>query len=145
MLLPFAMLSLVLGAEPQQSDTFRPSRFQSDGWVTICWTGTDGLAANCEARKSARGFLLRLAVSDSQFVQSIEHGACRPSREADLVAVPRDSLFASSKLSRQRLMRANFLQLAGSMTRRCRNLARLRQSDLGQIPDLAMAGGDDIR
>lgn len=145
MFFPLLISSFLLDAGSQQPAEFQPSKFQKDGWVTRCWKGTDGFAVDCEARRSMRGFVVRIAVSDAQLVQSIEHAACRPSQEAHRFSVFRDSLFASSERSRQRLMRANFLRIARLMARRCPGLPALRGSDLRQIPDVAMAKEGDLR
>jgi hypothetical protein len=119
-----------------------PGTGQNDGWVTDCRPGTDGFAVNCIARKKVGDLILLVSVSDSQYVQRVEHSRCRPPEPRTAL---REDVIALPARQRRRIAIQTFLDLARDMARNCKRASTLKGSEVGTPPDLAVAGEEFLR
>jgi len=135
-----AALALPSPASGKQPRRTHPHRFQVDGWVSSCWPGTDGFAAECEATKQVAGYTLRLAVGDDQFFQFIEHAGC----QEQFNNIFRDELFEPPEVERRWVIKV-FERMAHDMAKECPSLPPLARRAFQNPPNLNSANEDDVR
>ena len=135
------VMGLAFGPTGAASDGVRPPRYQVGGWTASCWAGDDGFAAECEARKRAGGFTLRLSAADSQVYQFLEHPRCRPQQ----TNIFRDDILALGDQGRRTWIEGNFERMAQAMAKSCPNLPLVDQRAFLNAPDIASAGVESLR
>jgi hypothetical protein len=134
-------IALASPASAGERAEVRPPRYQMDGWVSRCWPGTDGFAAECEASKKDGSYTLRLSVGDDQFSQFIEHPKCQEQSNR----IFRDELFSVTPRDRRRWAVEAFERMAVDLAKICPAVPPLNREAFRNPPDLNMAGEDEVR
>ncbi len=118
----------------------RPPEYQQNEWATVCRPSDDGFAVRCDARRTIGAFTLRFHTADTQFSQWLEYEGCGTEHEVE----PRDALFGLTEDQRQQRMRRTIAVLHSRLRAACPALPPL-PDDLGDLPDIAMAGDEVLR
>jgi hypothetical protein len=117
-----------------------PPRYQQAGWQVRCRAGTDGFAANCEANLLAGEYWYRIVVADAQITYQVRHDLC----SAEPVSFPREVFIGLPGDQRRAQGVSAFDIVTARLRANCPSLPPAER-DLRVIPDVAVAGDDELR